>query len=583
MKDNLDNSLAGSQKGKNKKNNKRIFSILAVLIVAFLIVSGINQNKTATNINHNEFVKMVQAGKVEEVYINFSAEQFKFKDKEGISYKAHNPKTENFKEFLLENNIKVKINKTSTYLGMATNAFQSILFLGLVIMLVGKLGLSPLERKNSLVAITPDIKFKDIAGNEEAKEDMEFLVDFLKNPKSYYNIGAKLPKGVALYGPPGTGKTLTAKAIAGEAGVPFFSTTGSDFIEMYAGLGAKRVRDLYADAKEKAPCIVFIDEIDAIGTSRGRGINSGERDQTINALLAELDGFKSLEPIITIIATNRIEDLDKALIRPGRFDKHIAINLPDKDDRLKILKVHSANKKLADDVELEEFANVTIGFSGAALESLMNESAILAVNSKADNITKKHIDEAYYKMIIGGHKKKSRSKDMEELELIAYHEAGHALIIKLLTDNSVPKVTIIPSTTGMGGATLSIPKRTNLMTKRDVVNNIKVLYGGRAAEFILSGNDDGITTGASQDIREATSYIKDYFASYGMSKEFGMIEIEDSKTYLRESIDLSKRLYDETLELLQNNSDSLKRIAQALMEKETINEEELDKLIERKN
>ena len=581
MKGNLDKNLVEDLKKKsnNKSKNKKILGILIILVVVLLATLKINSN-SVIDVNYNEFIRMVQSDEIEEVYINFSEEEFKFEDKEGVVYKAHSPKTENFKEFLLENNIEIKMNKTSTYVGIAASAFQTILFLGLFILLIGKLGLNTLERKNSLVSTTPDVKFDNIAGNEEAKEDMEFLVNFLKNPKSYYNIGAKLPKGVALYGPPGTGKTLTAKAIAGEAGVPFFSATGSDFIEMYAGMGAKRVRDLYADAKEKAPCIVFIDEIDAIGTSRGRGINSGERDQTINALLAELDGFETSEPIITIIATNRIEDLDKALIRPGRFDKHIAINLPDKDDRLRILKVHSANKRLADDVELEEFANVTIGFSGAALEALMNESAILAVNSKASSITKKHIDEAYYKMIIGGHNKKNRSKDKKELELIAYHEAGHALITKLLTDSSVPKVTIIPSTTGMGGATLSIPKRTSLMTKKDVLNNVKVLYSGRAAEFILSGDDYEITTGASQDIKEATSYIKDYFASYGMSKEFGMIEIEDSKIYLKESINLSKRLYDETLALLQDNSDNLKRIAKALIEKETINEKELDELIE---
>ena len=401
--------------------------LIIVLLRNFIYINLANSNE----INNNQFVEKVESNEVSEVYIDFDAEKFKFEDTDGVKYKTHNPKTEDFKKFLLENEVNIKINKTNKRVSLAVDIFQFILFIGLFGILINQMGLtSVVEKKNSLVAITPDIKFDNIAGNEEAKEDMQFLVNFLKDPKKYNDIGAKLPKGVALYGPPGTGKTLIAKAIAGEANVPFFSMNGSDFIEMYAGMGAKRVRDLYSDAKLMAPCIVFIDEIDAIGTSRGKGHNNGERDQTINALLAELDGFKTSEPIITIIATNRIEDLDKALIRPGRFDKHIAINLPDKDDRLKILKVHSENKKLGDDVDLEEIANVTIGFSGAALEALMNESAILAVNNNSNIVVKEYIDEAYYKMIIGGHKKKRVNKNIEELELIAYHEAGHALVTK---------------------------------------------------------------------------------------------------------------------------------------------------------
>lgn len=566
------------RKTKINKNKKSLGGL--IVIISLLIVFTFINSNGSNEINYNEFINKMEAGEIEEVYINFNAEKFKFEDTEGVTYETHNPKTDDFKELLLKNDVNVKINKTSKYLGIAGSIFQFILFIGLFAVLIGKMGIASIvEKKNSLVATTPDVKFDNIAGNEEAKEDMQFLVNFLKNPKKYNKIGAKLPKGVALYGPPGTGKTLTAKAIAGEAGVPFFLMNGSDFIEMYAGMGAKRVRDLYSDAKLMAPCIVFIDEIDAIGTSRGKGYNSGERDQTINALLAELDGFKTSEPVITIIATNRIEDLDKALIRPGRFDKHIAINLPDKDDRLKILKVHSENKKLADDVNLEEFANLTIGFSGAALEALMNESAILAVNNNAEVIGEEHIDEAYYKMIVGGHKKKNKNKDMEELKLIAYHEAGHALVTKLLTDNSVPKVTIIPSTTGMGGATLNIPKRTNLMTKRDILNSIKILYAGRVAELILRKDENEITTGASQDIQQATAYIKNYFSAYGMSEEFGMLEIDDSSKYLKESIELSKKLYNETQSLLQDNQDKLERIAETLIEKETINEEELDNLI----
>lgn len=571
---------------KNNKNPIKHIKIkwktlgLLILIIVLLRIFVFTNLSNSNEINYNQFVEKVESNEVSEVYIDFDAEKFKFEDTDGVKYKTHNPKTEDFKKFLLENEVNIKINKTNKRVSLAVDIFQFILFIGLFGILINQMGLtSVVEKKNSLVAITPDIKFDNIAGNEEAKEDMQFLVNFLKDPKKYNDIGAKLPKGVALYGPPGTGKTLIAKAIAGEANVPFFSMNGSDFIEMYAGMGAKRVRDLYSDAKLMAPCIVFIDEIDAIGTSRGKGHNNGERDQTINALLAELDGFKTSEPIITIIATNRIEDLDKALIRPGRFDKHIAINLPDKDDRLKILKVHSENKKLGDDVDLEEIANVTIGFSGAALEALMNESAILAVNNNSNIVVKEYIDEAYYKMIIGGHKKKRVNKNIEELELIAYHEAGHALVTKLLTDNSVPKVTIIPSTTGMGGATLNIPKRINLITKKDILNNVKILYAGRLAELILKKDENEVTTGASQDIQQATSYIKDYFSTYGMSEEFGMLTIEDDNKCLKESIALSKKLYNETKLLLNNNQDKLKKIAELLIEKETINEEELDKIL----
>lgn len=565
------------------KNNKKARKIIKFVIPFVLVVSGLlffSFYNSHDEIPYTEFTQMVEEGQVEEAYINFSAEKFTFEDMDGNTYETDNPQTDNFKEYLLENDVSVRINNTSTYVSTIIVILQFSLYIGFFAILLKRMGIGALKKKETLVATRPNTNFDSIAGNEEAKEDMMFLVNFLKDPKAYEKIGAKLPKGVVLYGPPGTGKTLTAKAIAGEANVPFYSMTGSDFIEMYAGLGAKRVRELYQDAKKASPAIVFIDEIDAIGTKRGNESNSGERDQTINAMLAELDGFNTSNPVITIVATNRVEDLDSALVRPGRFDKHIAINLPDKDDRLKILEVHSANKKLSEEVNLKDVANITIGFSGAALEALMNEAAILAVNSGADEINNDHVDDAYYKMLIGGHKKKNKHKDSDEIELVAYHEAGHALVTKLLTDNSVPKVTIIPSTTGMGGATLSVPKRTGLMTKREVLSNIQVLYAGRAAELILRGDEDLITTGASNDIKEATKHIKGYFSSYGMSKEFGMIEIDNSDKYLSESIKLSNELYEETVKLLRENKDALVNIANALIKNETIGEEELDVLIE---
>lgn len=560
-------------------NKKKVYKILGLFIAALLVLFLIDKlTSRVEEVSYNEFIEMVENKDVESVSLNMQSEKFKFSDLEGHLYKTDSPKTSDFKEFLLLNDIEVHVNtgmrSVSTFLSISTSFFMIVLF-GVLIQRMG----TGLKKKDSLVSIESRVTFENIAGNEEAKEDMKFLVNFLKEPKKYNKIGAKLPKGVVLYGPPGTGKTLTARALAGEAKVPFFSINGSDFIELYAGLGAKRVRDLYKDAKEKAPCIVFIDEIDAVGTHRGGGPNDGEKNQTINALLSELDGFNTSEPVITIIATNRVEDLDRALIRPGRFDKHIAINLPDKEDRLKILRVHSKNKKINQEVNLETFANMTIGFSGAALEAMMNEAAILAVNEGSEDIKVKHIDDAYYKMIIGGHKKKTRSEDLEEIKVVAYHEAGHALATKLLTDNEVPKVTIIPSTTGMGGATLSIPKKTGLLSKRDIVNNVKILYAGRAAEFILYNDEEEITTGASQDIKQATNLINNYFSSYGMSEEFGMLEVKDEKLYTKEAIRFSKKIYKEVLTLLQNNQDKLERIANELIEKETIDESRLDELI----
>ena len=553
-------------------------------VVFVTVVAGLltwNHFNKPDEISYNEFTAMVEDKNVENVTINFNEDTFQLENIDGEKYLTDNPRSEGFKKYLLENDIEVEAIQPTKFTSVFFSILQIVIYIGFLGAIMSKMGVDALKKRESLVASRPEVTFDNIAGNEEAKEDMMYLVNSLKNPEAYDKIGAKLPKGVVLYGPPGTGKTLTAKAIAGEASVPFFSITGSDFIEMYAGLGAKRVRELYTDAKAAAPAIVFIDEIDAIGTKRGVGTNSGERDQTINALLNELDGFNKSNPVITIVATNRVEDLDAALVRPGRFDKHIAINLPDKEDRLKILKVHSANKKLSESVDLKEVSNITIGFSGAALEALMNEAAILSVNAGLSEVGKEQVDEAYYKMLIGGHMKKNKHEDLDEIELVAYHEAGHALATKLLTDNNVPKVTIIPSTTGMGGATLSVPKRTGLMTKREVLNNIKVLYAGRAAELILKGDEDLITTGASNDIKEATKQINGYFSAYGMSREFGMIEVSNSDKYLNESIKLSNKLYDETVVLLKENKDKLVNVANALIEKETIGEEELDKLIER--
>ena len=423
------------------------------------------------------------------------------------------------------------------------------------------------------------ITFDDVQGIDELKPDLYRLVDCLKNPEKYEKIGARMPKGLILYGPPGTGKTLTAKALAGEAGVPFLSICGSDFVEKYVGVGASRVRELYNKARKCAPCIVFIDEIDAIGGGRGESNNS-EKDQTINALLAELDGFKSSDSVLTICATNRLDILDSALLRAGRFDLKLAVGLPDREGREAILKLHSKNKKLDETVKIDELAKKTIGFSGAELENLLNEGALIAAANNKKFIDIEDIENAFFKIIMDGNKKKRKEVD-EDTYLTAWHEAGHTLATKLLTKDSVPTVTIIQSTSGAGGVTFMAPDEKNLPSKKYLRNKIKIDYAGRAAEEIYLGNSDDITTGASQDIKQATSVLKSYIGAYGMGNK-GLIDIKQLTSQydiVEEATELSNILYKEVLELLKENYNKLKALADALISKETLYEEEINSIL----
>jgi cell division protease FtsH len=427
----------------------------------------------------------------------------------------------------------------------------------------------------------PTVKFSDVEGIEELKADIYRLVDCLKNPQKYEEIGARVPKGVILYGPPGTGKTLIAKAIAGEAGVPFFSAVGSDFVEMYVGVGASRVRDLYKKARKAAPCIVFIDEIDAVAGQRGRGDNT-ERDQTINALLAELDGFKGHESIITICATNRLDMLDSAFKRAGRFDLKLAVGLPDLTGRRNILNIHSRDKKLNPEVDLDVIAKKTVGFSGAELETLLNESALIAVGKEKETIDYSDIDDAYFKIVMQGNKKR-RDKITEVNRIVAWHESGHTLATKLLTDDSVSSVTIVGSSSGAGGVTFRNPKDDNILhSKKYLEDSIKIMYAGRAAEEIYLNDKDSITTGASQDIKQATSILKEYLSIYGMG-DIGMIDLsqfrQDYGDVVKEATEMSKKLYQDVLDLLRNNYDTLQRLSYKLLEKETLDEMEIDAII----
>ena len=432
------------------------------------------------------------------------------------------------------------------------------------------------------------ITFKDVAGEDEAKESISELVDFLHNPGKYQKIGAKLPKGALLVGPPGTGKTLLAKAVAGEAHVPFFSITGSDFVEMFVGVGASRVRDLFKQAQQHAPCIVFIDEIDAIGKSRDAQYGGGndEREQTLNQLLSEMDGFDTSKGVVIIAATNRPEVLDKALLRPGRFDRRIIVDKPDLKGRIEILKVHAQNVLLDDSVKLDEIGLATSGAVGSDLANIINEAAILAVKKKRTLVTQDDLMESV-EVVIAGKEKKDRILSEKEKKIVAYHETGHALITALEKNaEPVQKITIVPRTMGSLGYVMQVPEEEKyLMSEEELKARLVTLYGGRAAEELVFGS---ITTGASNDIEKATDIARAMITQYGMSEKFGLIGLEkqgnqylDGRTILNcgeatsaeidhEVMRLLKECYEKAKELLKDNRDIMDRIAAFLSEKETI-------------
>lgn len=447
-----------------------------------------------------------------------------------------------------------------------------------------------------------DITLKDVAGLEEEKEDLEEIVDFLKDPGKYTKVGARIPKGVLLEGAPGTGKTLLAKAIAGEAKVPFFSISGSDFVEMFVGVGASRVRDLFADAKKNSPCIVFIDEIDAVARRRGTGMGGGhdEREQTLNQLLVEMDGFGTNEGIIVLAATNRVDILDPAILRPGRFDRKVMVGRPDVKGREEILRVHVRNKPLSDDVDLHEIARTTAGFAGADLENLMNEAAICAAKQNRQFIKKEDVDKCFVKIGIGG-EKKSRLVPEKERKITAYHESGHAILFHLLSEvGPVHLVSIIPNGRGAGGYTMPLPENDNVfMTKKHMLQDIMVSFGGRIAEELIFGD---ITTGASADIKQATQTAQAMVVKYGMSEKVGLINYEvnsEEEVFLgrdlgharnysekvaamidKEVRRIMDECYQEAKLIIESHIDVLHRCAAALLEKERINRAEFEALFE---
>ena len=454
-------------------------------------------------------------------------------------------------------------------------------------------------RSRARMVSTSKVNFTKVAGLEEEKEELEEIVDFLKNPQKYTSVGARIPKGVILVGPPGTGKTLLAKAVAGEAGVPFFSISGSDFVEMFVGVGASRVRDLFEEAKKNAPCIVFIDEIDAVARQRGTGMGGGhdEREQTLNQLLVEMDGFGVNEGIIVMAATNRVDILDPAILRPGRFDRKVAVGRPDVKGREEILGVHTKEKPLGEDVDLHRIAQTTAGFTGADLENLMNEAAINTAKEGRKFLTQKDIEKAFIKVGIGA-EKRSKVISEKDKKITAYHEAGHAILFHVLPDvGPVHTVSIIPTGVGAAGYTMPLPEQDELhMTKGRMLQNIMVSLGGRIAEEIIF---DDITTGASQDIKQATSLARAMVTEYGMSEKLGMInyggdnnevfigrDLAHARTYSEEvagEIDSEvKRIIDECYakakQIILDHEDVLHSCCALLMEKEKIGQAEFEAL-----
>ena len=567
------------------------------LIIAFtgllLIVAGIlayHYFKADTaEMSYPSFLKAVEDKQVSEVILSEEKNDFQvvLTDSQNTTYVVPNPKTENFTEFLLLNDVKIEYGNMN---GVST--ILKVIVVGIVIVGIyyvvrnggnaNNLIQDANRKKKTNVA---PIKLAQVAGNTEAKSMVEDIISFIKDPDKYSSVGARMPKGLLLYGPPGTGKTLMAKAIAGEANVPFYAMSGSDFVQMYVGVGASRIRNLFNKAKKSEKAVIFIDEIDAIGKKRARNTSASndERDQTLNALLTEMSGFHDNQGIIVIGATNRLDTLDEALLRPGRFDRHIEIGLPDVNARKHILSLYANKKPLSDDVDLDDLAKSTVYFSGAMLENLINEAAINAGNEQKSAITKEHIERAFYTVIAGAPKQDRSYISEQDRKITAYHEAGHALVTNLLLpEHFISKVTIIPSVKGAGGFNLSIPKDTMFQTQKQMKANIQVLLAGRVAEELIFGANE-VTTGASNDIQKASQMLFDYMNKYGMDKEFGLFSLEvlsdgyDEKLIEQCRTQMNK-LYEETKQLLEERLTYLKDIAEELLEKESLNGQDIERI-----
>ena len=605
----------------NKKEIKKSLVPYVFLLVFFIgcMIMFKMFNNTVNEITYDDFIKDLNGGKVTELTITpkVRTETYKLTGKldtysKNESFILYIPRSEEFISKITtakdnSNDFKLTIlndPEASSWLSVAIEVVPILILAGVTIWIFTRQiggGSKSMDFGKSRAKLVEESRatFKDVAGLTEEKEEVQELIDFLKNPKKFTSMGARIPKGVLLVGPPGTGKTLLARAVAGEAKVPFYYISGSDFVELFVGIGASRVRDMFKQAKMNAPCLIFIDEIDAVGRQRGTGLGGGhdEREQTLNQLLTEMDGFGANEGIIIIAATNRPDVLDPALLRPGRFDRQVTVSLPDKNARIEILKVHAKNKILAKNITLEYLAKRTPGFSGADLENLLNEAALLAVRRNKKEITMAEIDEATDRVLMGPAKVTKKYTDKEK-KLVAYHEAGHAVLgLKLDGANEVQKITIIPRGHA-GGYTMMTPKEEAFnYTKKELLESICGLLGGRVAEEVTFGE---ITTGAHDDFKKATKIARSMVTEYGMSN-LGpmMLEEPDGNTFLGRDYTKNRNIsdtvaheideemrsiindcYKQATKIITENKKLLELIANTLLEEETITKEEIDYLVE---
>ena len=598
-----------------KQNGKTINSYFIFIILLLLVIFGLNLlNNRTDEYTKAEFIADLDAGNVSEVVVQPNGEAptgyLEIQMKNGASHKLYATDITELETLVREYGFDPVVNDIERENWFLTYMLPMLVVLAVGIFLFMMMNAQQAGGGNgkmmnfgkSRAKMTlgdKSVTFAQVAGLKEEKEELEEIVDFLKEPGKYTGVGARIPKGVLLEGPPGTGKTLLAKAVAGEAGVPFFSISGSDFVEMFVGVGASRVRDLFEEAKHNAPCIVFIDEIDAVARRRGTGMGGGhdEREQTLNQLLVEMDGFGVNEGIIVMAATNRVDILDPAILRPGRFDRKVAVGTPDIGGREEILKVHAKNKPLGDDVNLQQIAQTTAGFTGADLENLLNEAAIIAAKENRSFIAQKDIKRAFIKVGIGA-EKKSRIISDKEKKITAYHEAGHAILFHVLPDvGPVYTVSIIPTGVGAAGYTMPLPEKDEMFaTKSRMLQDIMVSLGGRIAEEIIFGD---ITTGASSDIKKATKTARRMVTRYGMSDHIGVIcyDDDDDEVFIGKDLAHAKAhseeisgetdkevksiiddCYTKAKDIILQHEDVLHSCAQLLLEKEKITREEFEGL-----
>ena len=612
----MNNNVNNRKGGEKKKNNNNKF-LLIYVVVAFLFLYSFSTAKemlTTKEISYNEFVQMVKDKEVKEVTVDGTALVITPQDSSDMKGKvlytgnADNP---DLIQLLIDNDVQYypQITKQqSVWMDFIILNVLPLVIMFFVVRFIfnkmskkmggGPMGMGGMGKSNAKVYVEKDIKvsFEDVAGQDEAKESLTEIIDFLHNPKRYTEIGAKLPKGALLVGPPGTGKTPIAKAVAGEAKVPFLSVSGSTFVEMFVGMGAAKVRDLFKEAEKMAPCIIFIDEIDSIGKSRDNQMQSNdEREQTLNQLLTEMDGFDTSKGIVILGATNRPEILDKALLRPGRFDRRVIVDRPDLKGRIAILNVHSKDVKMSPEVNLESVAKGTPGAVGADLANIVNEAALRAVRSGRETVIQEDLEEAV-EVIIAGKEKKDRILSKKEREVVAFHEVGHALVAGLLEGTDpVHKITIVPRTMGALGYTMQLPEEEKyLVSKEELMNQIMVMLGGRAAEEEVFNL---VSTGASNDIERATQTARNMVTIYGMTDNFDMMALESVQNrYLdgravrncseetstlvdKEVLSIIRECHQKAREILRENRDLLDKISEYLLEKETIFGDEFFKFV----